>query len=132
PPMRFDDLLSRCDVEVFQRFLGSECVRLLGLLDPKMSSVTFLRELVAQSIGSAALLLKGECRTPLFELLRLNEAQQLCQVLKLPQTPNPYASLIACSFARGSQRETTLFDFFELPVPPVEPVEFSSALERAN
>jgi DNA repair protein RadD len=130
--MCFDDLLSRCDVEVFQRFLGPECVRLLGLLDSKMSSVTFLRELVVQSVGPAALLLKGECRIPLFELLRPNEAQQLCQVLKLPPTPNPYDSLVACSFARGSQREATLFDFFELAVPPVEAVELSPALQRAK
>jgi DNA repair protein RadD len=127
--MRFDDLLSRCDVEVFQGFLGEECVRLLGLLDQKMSSPTFLRGLVVQSVGPSALLLKPETRAQLFPLLRPDEAKNLCDALVLLPAPSAYQALNACPFGRGSPRETTLFDFFELPVPPLDVVEVPPTTE---
>ena len=130
--MRFEDLLSRCDVEVFQGFLGAECVRLLGLLDPTMSSPAFLRTLVVQSVGSPALLLKPETRSQLFALLQPNEAERLCQALALVPAPGTYASLTACTFSRGSSREVKLFDFFELPIPPIEVVDVPPTVQAAK
>jgi superfamily II DNA or RNA helicase len=129
--MRFDDLLSRCDVEVFQGFLGAECIRLLGLLDSKMSSPAFLRTLVVQSVGSPALLLKPETRLQLFTLLRTSEAQQLCQALSVSPAPDAYGSLSTCTFGRGATRETALFNFFELPVPPIETVDVPPTIQGA-
>jgi superfamily II DNA or RNA helicase len=128
--MHFDDLLSRCDAEVFQSFLGDECIRLLGLLDEAMSSPTFLRALVVQTVGSSALLLKPETRSQLFLLLRPDEAQQLCQTLVLQPVPTTYKALNTCHISRGSTRETALFDFFELPVPPQDVVESLPTVER--
>lgn len=128
--MRFDDLLSRCDVEVFQTFLGEECIRLLGLLDQKMSSPTFLRALVVQTVGPSALLLKAETRSQLFPLLRPDEAKNLCETLVLLPTPTAYQALNACLIGRGSPRETALFDFFELPVPPLDVVEVPPTTEN--
>jgi DNA repair protein RadD len=127
--MHFDDLLSRCDVEVFQALLGEECVRLLGLLDQKMSSPTFLRDLVVRTVGPSALLLKRESRAHLFPLLRVDEAKNLCTVLALLPVPSAYEALSTCSFPRGNPRETALFDFFELPAPPLDDVEVPPTIE---
>lgn len=79
--MLFNDLLSRCDTEVFQMFLGDSCTRLLALLDPTMSSPAFLRRLVQDSLGAQGLLLNLSSRTQLLLLLRPDEASRLCVAL---------------------------------------------------
>lgn len=121
--MRFQDLLTRCDVETFQRFLGDTCVRLLGLLDSTMSSPSFLRKLVHDSIGPHALLADARMRSDLLMLLRPDEASRLCLTLGLNDVFDPFAALRDCSIARGSSREQALFDFFELTPPVISNIE---------
>lgn len=121
--MKFQDLLSRCDVEVFQRFLGGSCIRLLGLLDSTMSSPTFLRRLVLDSIGPHGLLSDGSMRSELLMLLHPNEAARLCVALGLGDGLDHFAKLRGCSVSRASSREQALFDFFELPLPVQELIE---------
>src|SRR5262245_50594606 len=101
--MRFEDLLSRCDVEVFQNFLGLHCIRLLSLLDSKMSSPTFLRQLVLESIGATLLLLERKSRSQFIPFLRSDEALQLCRALGFGSVPDAYEFLESCSFSRGSK-----------------------------
>lgn len=121
--MNFQDLLSRCDTEVFQKFLGDSCTRLLALLDPTMSSPAFLRRLVQESLGAQGLLLSPSTRTQLLLLLRPEEALRLCIVLGVNGHSDPYATLSACPIPRNSPREAALFNFFELPPPPEDVVE---------
>jgi DNA repair protein RadD len=115
--MNFSDLLSRCDSEVFQQFLGGSCTRLLALLDPSMSSPAFLRKLVQDSIGPSGLLLNPATRSSLLLLLRHEEASRLCVAIGVNAQSDPFAALSASSFPKGSVRETALFNFFELPLP---------------
>ena len=121
--MLFNDLLSRCDTEVFQKFLGHSCTRLLALLDSKMSSPAFLRRLVMDSIGANGLLLNSASRSQLLPLLRQDEAVCLCVALGIGDSPDPYFKLRDISVPRGSARESALFNFFELPLPAPDTVE---------
>lgn len=130
--MLFNDLLSRCDTEVFQKFLGDSCTRLLALLDPTMSSPAFLRRLVQDSLGAQGLLLAPSSRTQLLLLLRHDEANRLCVALGIDGQADSYASLSACSIPRGSTRETALFNFFELPPPAQDTVEVVPADSPAS
>jgi len=111
----FSDLLSRCDSEVFQSFIGESCTRLLALLDPKLSSPSLLRRLTIDSIGSHALLQNSSYREKLLPLLRRDEAASLCLQLGIGENSDPYAQLLSIKFPRNSQNEYVLFNFFELP-----------------
>ena len=121
--MNFQDLLTRCDTEVLQQFLGDSCTRLLALLDSTMASPAFLRRLVHGSIGSDGLLLNSVSRTQLMLLLRLDEADRLCIALGINPQPEPYLMLRNCSIPRGSARESALFNYFELPIPAMDSTE---------
>jgi superfamily II DNA or RNA helicase len=123
--MLFDDLLSRCDTEVFQKFLGDSCTRLLALLDSKMSSPAFLRRLVMDSLGANGLLQDASTRNQLLPLLRPEEAARLCVALGIEESLDPYSKLRDIAISRGSARESALFNFFELkpPVPDATEVE---------
>ena len=120
--MDFSALLSRCDAEVFQKILGRECVRLMGLMDTSMSSPTFVQQLLTDALGESALLLDKNNRNTLLELLRTEEAKNLCNVIGVQSSPNPFKALQTTSFSRGSEKEAALFKFFER-VPPQEEVE---------
>jgi len=126
--MLFNDLLSRCDTEVFQKFLGDSCTRLLALLDSKMSSPAFLRRLVMDSLGANGLLLDPSARRQLLPLLRQDEAVRLCVALGISDNPDPYCRLRDVSVPRGSARESALFNFFELPLPVPDTVEIEPSI----
>ena len=130
--MKFQDLLTRCDIEILQRFLGDDCMRLLSLLDTKMSSPTFLRRLVVESIGQESLLLKPDARAEILPLLKQKEAQELCQALGFDFGADPYQAIRQCAIDRGSTREKALFDYFELPTPPVESIQVPPQITAVN
>jgi DNA repair protein RadD len=115
--MQFDGLLSRADIGVLQDLIGSQSLRLMGLLNVKSTSPTFLRELLLQSYGAVGLLLDKNSRGLLFDLLRPEEVEQLRLILGLEPSASPYEAIKAVSFSRGSTKETKLFDFFELTAP---------------
>jgi superfamily II DNA or RNA helicase len=66
------------------------------------------------------LLLNDKHRALLFDLLRPGDANRLAQVLGFHVQGDIYQALKQQRISRGSSREKALFDFFELPVPPVE------------
>lgn len=115
--MRFNELLSRSDDETLQLLLGETPMRLILLLDPGLATPARLRELVVQFYTAEGLLLSQEKRALLFDLLPLNQAQLLTQVLGLKAENQPYDLLKKTSIRRGSEREQALFEFFGLSVP---------------
>lgn len=115
--MDFTSLLSRCDTEIFQNILGRECVRLMGLMDASMSSPTFVRTVLTDALGEAALLVEKKHRDLLFDLLRPEEAQNLCDVIGIKPLPDPFTAIKGTNFPRNSIKELALFRFFER-VPP--------------
>ena len=129
--MRFEDLFSRCEAQDLQVLLGTQCTRLLALLDPNMSSPGFLRTLLLGSSPPASLLQEPSSRRLLFDRLRPNEAAALANLLDIPPGADVYASLAATNIATASPKERMLFDFFELPSPvqpsPEDPAPASTA-----
>ena len=118
--MDFTSLLSRCDTEVFQNILGRECIRLMGLMDASMSSPTFVRLVLTDALGEAALLVEKKHRDMLFDLLRIEEAQNLCDIIGIKPLPDPFTAIKSTNFPRNSTREGALFRFFERVPPQLE------------
>lgn len=126
--MKFNSLLSRADDETLQILLGSAAVRLIKLLDPSLATPTKLREIMVHLHPPESLLLSKESRDNLLQLLRPKEAKILALILETPERQNVYQALKEVKIRRGSERERTLFDFFELFVPKTEAtVEVSSS-----
>lgn len=119
---RFDQLLARADDEVLQELVGSSTVRLLNLLDPKFSSASQLRGLVAQLHPAEELLRHPVSRQAILDLLGRPEAVALASALGLAGD-DPYTALREAKFRKGSQAEQTMFR--ELDVVPAEPPETS-------
>ncbi len=127
--MDLDKLLSRAGDSVLQEILGEPTVRLLMQLDPQMMQPTTLRRLIIAMHTREGLLLSKSCRKELIDLLRPPEARTLASVLGI-DTQNVYVALQNTSIRRGSNREKALFDFFELPVPPIQtPEQVDSAIQ---
>lgn len=118
--MDFNNLLSRADDETLQNLLGSTAVRLIMLLDETLATPTRLRELLLGLRRPEGLLLDANCRSELFDLLRENEARMLTEALGIDTAGNLYPKLKSLRFQRGSSRERTIFNFFELDPPPIE------------
>ena len=121
--MKFRDFLSRCDIENVQAILGRDSVRLMGFMETRMTSPTFLTDVLIGSIGEAGLLSDPKYRRVLFDLLRPDEATALCKLLDAPNAnceSEPYPALGRASIGVGSQREKRLFDYFEVVRPIAE------------
>ncbi len=128
--MRFIDLLSRADRDTLQELLGSGTVRLLQLLDPSLTTSDRLREILLNLHSPESLILSKESRDHLFEFLSPKEAEILAIILSAPDNEDDYRALQQVKIRRGSENERTLFDFFELIVPPKEEVQEVAASEQ--
>jgi len=115
--MNFSDLLSRSDIHDFQVFLGNNCISLLSLFDSKMSSPTFLRDLVKKTLGPEGILLDKQKRTVILSLLRPREASELAHALGGKPSQDPFEFLKTTRFSVGSENERILFSFFKLNLP---------------
>lgn len=114
--MRFDAFLTRADDEALQELLGVKVLRLLRAMDERGFTPARKRELLLEQTKPQTLLAQKSSRRILLELLRLEEAVQLCKVLGLP-AGDPYPALAKL----GSSASTLagLLDFFELaPLAP--------------
>ena len=107
--VKFDALLSRADDQTLQALLGDTGMRLIMLLDPKLSTPTKLKEIIVGLHTLEGLLLSREARTLLVDLLRPAEAKKLADLLKL-DTTNIYHALQELRLSRGSTREQLLLD----------------------
>lgn len=117
--MNFEAFLTRADDEVLQELLGVRALRLLRALDPQGFSPARQRELLLTQSKAQDLLSDKKNRQLLLDLLRQEEAVQLCQVLGF-DVGDPFGSLRGARF--GNDQEAALLDFFELTKLPNEEV----------
>jgi len=115
--MKFAAFLTRADDETLQELLGARALRLLRALDPNGFTQARQRELLLGQTKAQSLLANRSTRRTLLDLLRLDEAKQLCQVLGV-RGADPYAALAELNF--NADRTAAVLDYFELPVLDVE------------
>jgi len=118
--MKFDNLLSRAEDETLQAILGRPGIRLLTLMDRSLVTPSKLREVIIGLYTREGLLLSPEKRALLFDLMSINDANDLATSLGINLNEDIYKALKALRVRRGSSREKILFNFFELVPPPIE------------
>jgi len=117
--INFDQLLSRLDEETVQDILGKSTIELITLLDPNYNSPSKLKDLLVNIHGADGILLSKEIRNKIYDVLPLEEAEDL--VNQLPASgPDPYQALKSYNPQRGSSQEEELFEFFGLEQPSVK------------
>ena len=110
--LSFDHLLSRADDYVLQQIVGSEVVRLLRHIDPRLATPAKLRDLLLQLRKPYDLLRDRRTRTLLLDLLSLSDAEELLTYLGESLNGNPYVTLVNLAIPKGSGQEERLFSFF--------------------
>ncbi len=115
-----EGLLSRADDQTIQELLGRGSLRLIQLLNRQDDMVTRLKDVLIELYTLEGLLILPDKRALLLDLLRSNEAEELCVSLNVPYNVDPYESLKSLNIRRGSHRESALFNYFNLSPPPIE------------
>lgn len=124
--LKFDDLLSRADDELLQELLGSKIIKLLNILDTKLSP-SKTRDVLVNLKTREGLLLDKTARNALTDLLRLPEAKSLAKLLGATASEEPYALIRARS---GAKKNLPLvFEFFKLFMPVPEEQALSPSQE---
>ena len=99
--LNFDHLLSRADDYVLQQIVGSEVVRLLRHIDPRLATPAKLRDLLLQLRKPYDLLRDRRTRTLLLDLLSLSDAEELLTYLGESLNGNPYVTLVNLAISKG-------------------------------
>ena len=115
--MNFATFFTRADDDTLQALLGVKVLRLLRALDPNGFTLARQRELLLGQTKPQELLANRSTRKMLLDLLRPEEARQLCKVLGLPDA-DPYVTLGSARF--DVDRIHGLLDYFELPILDAE------------
>ena len=115
---RFDTLLARADEETLRQLVGRPAVRLLQLLDPKLTRATVLRQVVTDLHEPSTLLRNPASRSRLLMLMRPDEAAEFARELPLPtslaSTQEPYREIAALDVRSGSKVEQRLYELLSV------------------
>jgi len=131
--LNFNNLLSRADDTALQDLLGADLIRLILLLDSKLATPQHLRKLIISYRTPYCLLSSKDTRNILFDLLPVNQAKLLLQVLGSGCVQNDiYVSLKNINIRKGSDKEKAIFDFFEISLPIITTEEEKSSVSQSN
>lgn len=113
-PLDFPTFFTRASGRVTQELLGEATLRLVHLLSEGTAGPSVVRDLLLRLKPPVRLLSDKKSRSTLLNLLRPEEASELCRVLGL-RSADPYSALKAASY--GRDRLERLISFFGLPLP---------------
>jgi DNA repair protein RadD len=111
----FKDLISRVDSTWLQEQVGEMSVRVMQAFEERGVSTAELRRVFFSIVNPYDLLGDTARRTSLFDFLRQEEAQELCETLGLAAKPNPFAALGQLHMNRGSEKFEVSCSFLGLP-----------------
>lgn len=111
----FKDIILRADIDFFQDILGRSTFKLIRLLYEHSLKFEKLVEISLSIYPPEILLKKEHTRKSIIELLTIDEAINLAKLLNADYV-DPYNSIN--KFRKGSNKERTLYNFFNLePIP---------------
>ena len=110
----YKDLISRVDSSWLQEQVGEMSVRVMQAFDERGVSTAELRRVFFSIVDPYDLLSDVTSRASLFELLRPDEAQELCKKLGLGTQSTPFASLASLQVYRSSEKFEIICNFLGL------------------
>ena len=110
----YKDLISRVDSAWLQEQVGEMSVRVMQAFDERGVSTAELRRVFFSIVDPYDLLSDVISRASLFEVLRPDEAQELCKKLGLGTQSAPFASLASLQVYRSSEKFEIICNFLGL------------------
>ena len=122
-------VLMRGGDAALEAFVGRPALRALKLLDHNSVSQEAMVRLSIELHGEAGLLRNRETRSEITDILRPNEAVELCAALELDSNGDTYGMLRDRTIRRKSSKERSLFRYFGCVVPDEPDVDDTPPLE---
>ena len=128
-----ETLLTRADQQILYEMLGQATVRLLRALDPQSMTAEGMRSALLALHSPHALLEEGKSRRAIIDLLREDEAEELCSLLGVSShaSHDPWEALHGSS-RLGTKHAAIIFGFFQLPVTILQESEGIPTVSRAQ
>ena len=111
----FKNLISRVDSTWLQEQVGEMSVRVMQAFEERGVTTAELRRVFFSLVNPYELLSDESRRSSLFDFLRFEEAQELCEILGLRSTSTPFAALSQLQMNRNSDKFETCCRFLCLP-----------------
>ncbi len=118
-----DQILSRAGDNQLEELIGPGTVRLLRMKNPDFKYGQTLKETIKKSYGLSGLLENKKTRNLIFEILRPDDAKELCKLLQGRDCSEPYNALYRMNFHKGSEKEKKLYSFFSESPPEAPEIE---------
>ena len=134
----FETLLARADEETLGQLVGGPSIRLLRLLDPRLTRAGVLRKVVTDLHDPSTLLRDSAARQRLLMLMRPDEAAEFASALAVSGSPgsatDPYRQIASLKIGRGSTSERRLRELLGVfhdpaPTPKAGDGEHTSAVQ---
>ena len=109
--------LYRAPLHQIDTLIPDSVEEVLRVLENEAVSSKRKADIALQINPPEQLLRDKETRDQLFDLLNEDEAIELVTDIGFDDTDNPYSKLRSGQYYRGSEREETLFDFFNADLP---------------
>lgn len=118
--MEFEKFITRLDEQLIQKIVGTSAIRILSSLNSDLARISRLQNVLFNIYSPIELLQNREIRNEFIDILKPNEAEQLCALLgKTIKGDTAYSTLKAMRF--NSEKDwNVLLSFFEIVVEETE------------
>jgi superfamily II DNA or RNA helicase len=117
--MKFENFITRLDEQLIQKIVGASAIQILNSLNSDLTRISRLQSVLLNIYSPIELLRIKEIRDEFIDILKRNEAEQLCSLLGKSTTGELYDTLKAIRFNSESDWKT-LLAFFEIVTDKVE------------
>lgn len=128
---RLIDTLARGGVEPLYKLAGKTAIDLLDRLETKSLGAHVLATIVVERLGPSEALKTPPIRGLALTALKRDEAEQLADVLVLPEREDPFERLLRAHFDRSESLLETLHAYFGVPYETEEVEEKPSRIAAA-
>lgn len=119
--MNFQNFLTRIDEEIIARIIGRSAIQILNTLNTDLTRISKLQGVLLNIYSPIELLNNTEIRNDFFDVLRVNEVNEILQLLGKKVGNDPYTELKNVKFNIDNNIDI-LYSYFEIEKPIKEEI----------
>lgn len=114
--MNFENFVTRLNEEIVQKIVGKSAVQILNTLSTDLTRISRLQNVLLNIYSPLELLENREIRNEFIDILKISEAETLCNLLGKKIAGDVYSTLKSVRFNSDFEWKT-LLEFFDIVVP---------------
>ena len=124
--LSFDKLMTRVEETTIQAILGDDALSIVNATSEARGNLQYLKRLILDIYGESGILHNPQFRAELFDLLKPEEARELCGSIGIRKGTQGwpahkfFEALKKKSIKHGSMAEKNMFSFFQVALPEIE------------